>query len=85
MPKPKKKVDYKTYYVTETIYIQQQVIARSKDDAEKQYLEMMKDPENRVILTEEGATSSSSTCSDIVVRTPEEQDEHDWELENEDF
>jgi hypothetical protein len=77
MSKPK----YKTYYITETIHIHQEVPARSKAHALKIWAETMADAENRVVLTTEGCTSTSSTSSEVVVRTPEEQEERDWELE----
>lgn len=78
MPKPK----YQTYHITETIHIHQQIFAKSKKDALRQYNEMMEDRENRYFLTCDGATDAGSTDTDIVVRTTKEQDERDWELEN---
>jgi hypothetical protein len=66
---------YQTYVVTETIVIEQEIIARSPDDALEKYNEMMKTDENRVALTKEGCTSSSTTSSEIDVEDIEEHDE----------
>lgn len=73
------KKKYRTYVVTETIVIEQEIFARSEDHAMEQYADMMKDDESRVILTTEGCTSSSTTTSDIEVETKEEHDERVYE------
>jgi hypothetical protein len=64
----------KTYVVTETIVISQVISAQSKQQALFNYSEMMDDPEVRHILTCDGCTSTSSTQTDVVVRTSEEHD-----------
>jgi hypothetical protein len=69
------KAKLKSFYVRETIVVEQEVIARSREDALKTYEEMMQDDENRVILTREGATSSSSTTSEMEVLTLDEYEE----------
>jgi hypothetical protein len=66
------KAKLKSFYVRETIVVEQEVIARSREDALKTYEEMMENDENRVILTREGATSSSSTTSEMEVLTLDE-------------
>ena len=69
------KAKLKSFYVRETIVVEQEVIARSREDALKTYEEMMENDENRVILTREGATSSSSTTSEMEVLTLDEYEE----------
>lgn len=65
----------KTFIVRHTIVIEQEVIARSRKDAEDKYNDTIEDNESRLILTQDGATSSSSTTSEIEVLTPSELDE----------
>jgi hypothetical protein len=69
------KAKLKSFYVRETIVVEQEVIARSEEDALKVYNEMMEDDKTRAILTRDGATSTSSTTSEAEVLTLDEYEE----------
>ncbi len=69
------KAKLKSFYVRETIVVEQEVIARSEEDALKVYNGMMEDDKTRAILTRDGATSTSSTTSEAEVLTLDEYEE----------
>jgi len=70
----KNKNTIKDYVVTETITIEYRIPARSATDAQESYESMMEDPDNRVLITTDGCTCSSSTTTEIIVETSEEYD-----------
>lgn len=76
MKKQKKKSDIKTYYVTHTITIVQEIPARDEDEAVERMNEMMMNSDHRAALTEEGCTSSSTTDWEMEARDAEKQDEY---------
>jgi len=57
--KPSEK--FETFFILETIEIEQEIFARSYEHALELYEEMRNDPEDNLAITTEGATSSSST------------------------
>ena len=65
----------KDYVVTETITIEYRIPARSASEAQEKYESMMEDSDNRVSVTTDGCTSSSTTTTEIIVETSEEYDE----------
>lgn len=69
---------FKSFFVRETIVVTQEIITLSKKDAERIYKGMMKDKNTRAILTSEGATSSSTTETELEVMNLDEYEQSEY-------
>lgn len=71
MSKPKKKKELKMYTISETIYVQYQVVAVSEEDAQEQYREMPVEKWKELVCD----AASNNYCDDEV------EDEEDFDPE----